>query len=213
MKTKIEVSNYEKMKNSASEAFLQYNQENIIQKFKLAHDEKYLYLYCLNRKYRINRQNGQVSWSRDGFQTEEMADYNETMTIYDVLCWSRENCHLAHEWVNVGSLSSVRGGTLAKGSDFFQNAGEYFDGKTEALACACEKLGGKKVEKGDVAYELYLFPFLPVVLRFWESDEEFSASLQILVDRNILEYMHYETLMFAISHLLNRLKEEMWEEK
>ena len=46
---------------------------------------------------------------------------------------------------------------------------------------------------GDAAYELSLFPFLPLILRFWDSNED---------------YMHYETLMFAISHLLNRLKDE-----
>ena len=37
-----------------------------------------------------------------------------------------------------------------------------------------------------------------MILRFWESDDEFPASLQILVDKNILDFMHYETLMFAI---------------
>ena len=62
---------------------------------------------------------------------------------------------------------------------------------------------------GDVAYQLELFSFLPVILRFWESDDEFPASLQVLVDRNILEYMHYETVMFAIGHLLERVEEEM----
>ena len=48
-----------------------------------------------------------------------------------------------------------------------------------------------------------------MILRFWESDDEFPASLQILVDKNILDFMHYETLMFAMSHVLRRLKEEM----
>ena len=128
------------------------------------------------------------------------------MTIYDVLCYSKKNCCLANEWINIGSLSAVQGGTLAKGSNFFQNAGEYFDGKTEALARACEALQGRKLNKGDVAYELDLFPFLLLILRFWESDEDFPASLQILVDKNILDYMHYETLMFAITHMLNCLK-------
>lgn len=150
-----------------------------------------------------------MSWSEDAFQTEEKADYNEAMTIYDVLCCSREDCHLAFEWVNVKSLSSVRGGTLEKGSDFFHSAGKYFEGKAEALSRACEKLGGKKLEKGDAACELSLFLFLPVIVRFWDADEEFPASLQILVDKNILDYMHYETFMFAISYLLNRIKEEM----
>ena len=70
-----------------------------------------------------------MSWSEDAFQTEERADYNEAMTIYDVLCCSREDCHLAFEWVNVKSLSSVRGGTLEKGSDFFTVPGNILKEK------------------------------------------------------------------------------------
>ena len=54
-----------------------------------------------------------------------------------------------------------------------------------------------------------LFSFLPVIVRFWDSDEEFPATLQLLADKNILDYMHYETLMFALSYLLDRLKSEM----
>ena len=46
-----------------------------------------------------------------------------------------------------------------------------------------------------------------------EADDEFPASLQVLADKNILDYMHYETLMFALTHLFCRLKEEMWHEK
>ena len=209
MKDRQSSSNYEKMKNDMAAVFLQYDQERMIQKFGLEQDPEYLYIRCLERNYRISRTSGRVSWSEDAFRSEETADYNEAMTIYDVLCYSREGCRLAHEWVNVESLFSIQGGTLQKGSGFFQHAGKDFTGKTAALIRACEKLGGKRMEKGDAAYELYLFPFLPMVLRFWDSDEDFPASLQILADKNIFDYMHYETLMFAISHLLNRIKDEM----
>ena len=182
------ISNYEKMKNEMAGAFLKYDQEAVIRKFDLKYDETYLYLDLLSRAHRISRKTGQVTWSEDGFQTENPAD---------------------HEWVNTASLSSIQGGTLAKGSDFFQTAGQQFDGRNAALSRACESLGGEKREKGDAAYELKLFPFLPVILRFWDSDEEFPATLQLLVDKNILDYMHYETLMFALSYLLDRLKSEM----
>lgn len=197
------------MKNTMSAVFLQYDQEKMIQKYALEHDEKYLYIDFVGRAYRIDRLSGSVSWSDNSFWTEETAGYNEVMTIYDVLCHSKENCCLSGEWVNVGSLSSVRGGSLAKGGNFFQSAGEAFDGKADRLSCACECLRGKKIKKGDVGYELELFPFLPVVLCFWDSDEDFKASMQILTDKNILDYMHYETLMFAVTHLLNRIKSEM----
>ena len=84
---------------------------------------------------------------------------------------------------------------------------------TIELRNACISLSGKELEKGDVAFKLNLFPFLPIIIRFWEADDEFPASLQILADRNTLDYMHYETLMFALTHLFSRLKEEMRIEK
>ncbi len=208
MEIKNRASNYEKMKDQMAEVFLQYDQEKMIQKFELEHDKSYLYLYFIGRKYRIHRLTGAAAWSKDSFQTEEKADYNEAMTIYDVLCYSKEDCRLSHEWVNIDSCSSVQGGSLTKGNQFFGHAAEAFDGKEMAFAAACEKLGGRKINKGDAAYDIDMFPFLPVSLRYWASDEEFPASLQILVDKNILDYMHYETLMFAITHLLYRLRSE-----
>ena len=39
------MSNYEKMKNNIAIRFLQYNQEDMIQKFDLEHDEMYLYIF------------------------------------------------------------------------------------------------------------------------------------------------------------------------
>lgn len=213
MKKEQKISNYEKMKNEMAGAFLQYDQEKMIRKFGLDHDDSFLYICFFSRKYRIDRRTGQVSWSEDGFQTEENADYNEAMTIYDALCYSKESCHLSHEWANVENLGSVRGGTLEKGGGFYKSAGQHFAGKTDALSRACEKLGGEKREKGDTAYELQMFPFLPMILRFWDADEDFPASLQLLVDQNILDYMHFETLMFALGHFLGRLREEIEKEE
>lgn len=202
-------SNYDKMKHSMTTVFLQYNQEKMIQKFALEADQNYLYLDFIRRKYRIARNSGIIQWSDNHFQTANEADYNEVMTIYDVLCYSKENCHLAHEFVNINSLSSIKGGNLSPSDNFFQNQSSFFDGKVSQLDTACRTLFGKKLEKGDVAYQLDLFSFLPVIIRFWESDDEFPATLQILVDKNTLDYMHYETLMFALTHLFYRLKENL----
>ena len=98
MTVKTETSNYEKMKNDMAKVFLKYDRETMIRKFDLSYDENFLYLVCLDRNYRISCQTGQVSWSEDGFRTEESAGYNEAMTIYDVLCSSKEDCRLLGEW-------------------------------------------------------------------------------------------------------------------
>ncbi|EEG48687.1 hypothetical protein RUMHYD_02404 [Blautia hydrogenotrophica DSM 10507] len=59
-----------------------------------------------------------------------------------------------------------------------------------------------------MAYEFDLFPFLSLILRYWEADEDFPATMQIWTDKNILDYMHYETLMFAVTHIIERIKDE-----
>lgn len=98
----------------------------------------------------------------DEFQTEENANYNETMTIYDVLCNSKKYCHPAHEWVHIGSLSTVRGGNLANDSNFFKDAGKKFDGKTAELAKACERLHGIRLEKAMWLTSWNCFRFFPL---------------------------------------------------
>lgn len=206
------VSNYEKMKLAMAESFLQYDQDKMIQKFSLQADPNYLYMTFVNRPYRIDRQNGCVQWLDDSGTARE-ADYNEAMTIYDVLCNAKDDSHLAGDYVNINALAGLQTGNLAENGGFFQQTANALQGKTAQLACACEALSGVKLDHGDAAYRLELFPFLPVILRFWDADDEFPPSLQILADQNTLNYMHYETLMFALGHLFRHIKEEMPDEK
>jgi len=44
------------------------------------------------------------------------------------------------------------------------------------------------------------------MLRFWNSDEEFPASLVVLWDANVLDFMRFETTWFAAGHVLSRIQ-------
>lgn len=199
-------SNYEITKIEMRESFLSYDQEEMIRKFSLAHDEHYLYLCLMGRDYRIDRKDGSVTWT-DAKHPEPMdAGFNEVMPIYDVLCYSQPDCHLSGEFVNMRSLSTIQGGR--PGNDMFDRMGRKLDHKDAALSKACENLGGFKAGKGDVGYELPLFDFLPVRIQFWNSDDEYPASLQLFWDKNVLQYMHFETVAFVAGHVVARLTEE-----
>ncbi len=198
------ISNYEKSQDAAARAFLRYDQSAMIRKFDLSHDADALYITFVDRPHRVDRHTGLVTVVSTG----EKADFNAAMSIYDLLCDSQPLCHLSHEWVNVASLSAIQGGTLAKSGDLFLISAADFTGQTAALDRACRALHGIPQPKGDVAYQLALFPFLPVLLRFWDADEDFPASLQVLLDKNTLNFIHYETLMYALSHLMRRLRQE-----
>lgn len=203
------MDNYETMKYRMQEEFIKYDQEKMIRKFRLPHDQDYLYIRFTGRMYRIRRTSGKAAWSDDHFIHAHEAGYNEAMTIYDVLCCSGDNCRLSGEFVNMEKLSSIQSGSAAAGGGLFQKIEKTFDHKHEVLSLACERLNGTKYGRGDVAYQIPLFDFLPIVFQFWNSDEEFAASLTLLTDKNMLQYMHYETVFFAVGHLMSRLAEEM----
>ena len=83
------------------------------------------------------------------------------------------------------------------------------DRAPDAFRRACEALGGTASPGGDICYDLELFPDLPVRLRFWHADEDFPPSLDLLWDRNTLQFLRYETTWFAAGVLRGRLREEM----
>lgn len=64
---------------------------------------------------------------------------------------------------------------------------------------------------GDVSSTIPVFDFLPVMLQFWDADEEFGAVLKFMWDYNTTDFMHFETIAFATMHLIDRLKETMEE--
>jgi hypothetical protein len=197
-------SNYEIMKNQMSSEFIKYDQNKMIKKFSLPYDEQYIYIRFVEREYRISRLAGVVTWSEDNFETENEADYNEAMTIYDVLCYSKENCTLAGTFCPTNML---KGTVQRNNGSFFQQSANEFSGKTELLSKAVEKIGQKTNLKGDVSAKIQAFDFLPIIIQYWDADEEFPAVLKFMVDENILDFMHFETVMFMLSHVLHRIKE------
>ena len=47
----------------------------------------------------------------------------------------------------------------------------------------------------DVGYVLQVFPFLIIVVLFWDKDEEFEAQANMLFDSEITEFMHEENVV------------------
>ena len=201
-------SNYEIMRNQMRGEFVKYNQEKMIRKFSLRNDEEFIYIDFMLREYRIDRKTGVVEWSEDHFATSAEADYSESMTIYDILCYSMDDCSLSGNYCPVNMLKgTVKSGSV--GSDLFQKSADAFSGKLEKLEAVCGIFGEKVDLSGDVAAKLYPFTFLPVIIQYWEADEEFPANLKFMFDENILDYMHFETIFFMMGHIVKRIQEKM----
>ena len=76
-------NNYETMKLQMRDEFLKYDQAAMIEKFGLRSDDENIYITFFGTEYAVDRSTGDVRSQRGE------AGYNEAMTIYDVLCWSK----------------------------------------------------------------------------------------------------------------------------
>lgn len=205
--------NYDKQALMAKELFLNYDQKEIIEKLQLEHDDFYIYLTMLGKQYRISRQDGTVEVkNRDVYSLDlgESIHFNIVMTIYDMLCYSKQTPVLAKEWCPLAMLQI----TSTPSADVFtKKYAEAFSGKTEELWNACETIGGRKPEimaGADVCWEFDLFPFFPIQFRFWDKDEEFPPQIKLLWDKNSLDFMHFETLYYAMGILLDTLQKNIF---
>ena len=234
-------SNYEKQVLLARELFLKYDQEKMKEKFHLQSDEGYLYLPFLDESYRISRQDGRIEkricgiYGQDGRIEKQICefsgqdgrnekqssgdyavcmDYNVVMTIYDILCCSRGHPVLSGEWCRLSSLQVT--GSSPSTELVTGRYAKKFSGRAKQLRQACEALHGEfrsVPASADACYQIPLFPFFSVILQFWDGDEEFAPRIVILWDKNALQFLHFETLYYAMGHLLERLSEASEKEK
>ena len=180
--------------------FLRYDQETMIEKFSLDADSKYLYLEFVSRPYRIDRKTGAIETLQNVWMP---VTYEDGMTIYDILCDAKPYARVSGSFQNAWNQKNV---SNAPNGSMFQSTADFFSGHCEMLSRACERLNGRKVPFGDVGYDIPVFQDLCLRILFWDQDDEFPANLNLQWDKNILDFMRYETTFYAAGFVLKRLR-------
>ncbi len=206
-KGKNAVSNYEIMTEKTRDLFLTYDTAAMAEKMGLSEDEGYIYAHYISRLYRVNKKDGLVEVQPENTQSWEKAAYEDALTLYDILGYGQAGAAPAGEFLQIQNLSDVHNARSYAGSGMNDRYGKEYEGRVQTLQKALSALGGVPFGKGDVSMRLPFFEKMDVVISFWDADDEFPASLNILVDKNILQYMHYETIWYAAGGLMKRVKE------
>ena len=198
------MDNYALSRDRAVQYFLNFDQEAIIKTWDLPHDEENLYVDFLGRSYGIFRKTGEVTrlWNKT------KAEFSEVLSIFDLLCHEGKGRLLSGQLAPVNSL---RGAPKAGGvnTSFHTPFAARVDANPEGFRKACASLGGKPLDMGDMAFSFSVFGDLPVVVKFYHSDEDFPASLTLLWDANTLQYMFYETVFYVAGFLLSAIEKRM----
>ena len=197
--------NYLLQVQQAQQYFLKYDQQKLIDKLKLKHDDAYLYAKMLSREYRICRKTGSMEAFVDGTWLDANT-HGECMTLLDLICDSRPDRYLSCRWKNMGAFGSLfHSGMLESRDSFAEAVQEHPD----RFRSACAALDGVPVKMGDICYAMELFDGLSIALQFWEGDEEFPPKVNVLWDENALMYLKYETMWFAVGMLKQRILKQM----
>ena len=203
----VNPSNYEIQKDQTREFFLTYDLKPMIDKLGLEHDNEYVYLTYLNNKYRLNKSTAFIECQNRETSEFTEACYEDAMTIYDLLAYSKEGAAPSGELLQIQNLSRVQNASSYAGEGIYERYGREYADKVEALEEACKALGGEPYGKGDVAMRMPLFKGLYVAISFWEADDEFPPTLNIYVDSNSLDFMHYETIWYACNGVMKHISD------
>jgi len=141
------------------------------------------------------RQEVQISYpgfiARDAADNRELPPFTQAMLIYHF--YTADGAPLAGRWISFSELPDGRfynqafqgytGGELRRSipgrADFERSAG---------------KLGGvsqatESFSQGALAYRFQALPRLPLLVAFWEGDEELPGSFQVLFDASARHYL------------------------
>lgn len=194
-------------------AFSHYDPARIAEILQLKKDESYLYLSYFQTPYRLRLEDGvlekrmedgaagQAHWDEDVY-------FNEAMSIYHLLYHTKDHPMLSGIWVPNTEIDGAVARSRSMQDPLLTPFSQKFTGKVKELRDSCEKIGGEKISpaKSDAAYQFFAFPQIQLQLQFWDADEDFPAQTQILVDRRITDFVHFETVGCMISDLLGKLE-------
>ncbi|MCI6005897.1 MAG: DUF3786 domain-containing protein [Blautia sp.] len=199
-------SNHETLEEQWHSAFAGYDPARISRILHLETDAEYLYLSYYQKTYRLQLGDGHLERKTESGWTDKLY-FNETMSIYHLLQYTKDHPRTAGVWVPNTALEGAGTHNRNLPDPLLTPFAARFSGKTDMLEKACLQLGGIRLDKGDIAFQFISFPQIPLQLIFWDADEDFPAQVQVLFDQYVTDYLHFETTGCVISDLLEMLED------
>lgn len=81
----------------------------------------------------------------------------------------------------------------------------FGDDDGSKLRQAAMRLDAEDVNYGDVGLRIWALPRVPIIIAFWAADEEMPASISILFDSSISDYLTTEDVAVLGEHLAEKL--------
>lgn len=182
-------SNYEKVYARFQDWFVKCPQEDIIKKIGGEFDEKNLSLSFFGERCRISRGTGEITG-----EGEREIPVTERLTIMHHLRYCKSFAEEGSKMVPFREIREAAVFERAYERSALEPLKKHFAGRPQELLKAGLELGGIREKYGDVSLTLHAFPKIRLTYIFWDGDEEFPPSANILFQDTIAQWTHPESV-------------------
>lgn len=198
-------TNYDRLVEEWEQKILQLDIEKLLRKVPGLNDTNdFLTINHFNRKYGINKKNGEICC----LDNNKPVCNNAKLNIYTFLWYMKEYACLQNNWKPFRELRGASPFTGAFKKLILDNLAKIFSGRLPEFCSAAENLGGKKINYGDAGYVITAFDCIPIQFILWDKDDEWEAEANILFDYSVTDYIHIESVVTLASEGCRRLGEE-----
>lgn len=197
-------NNYVKACEDWRQKFLIMDQGQLIEKLpEIKIETDYLTLSLFGKRFGIHTQTGKIV-TLDDLQPAEIVSQ---LNIYTLFGFVSPQAQFQDKWVPFRELKGASAFTLAFEKHVLAPFAQTFSGQLDALALACERLGGIDLAHSDVGYRVDSFSCIPLKFLFWDGDDEFPAQANILYDVSAIDFIHVESTVSIAVEGIVRLAE------
>ena len=180
--------------------FLEWDHEAVCRKLGITdYDEDSIRLSYFGILHSVDRKTGKICCPG---KPEYEPGFDEIMTIYNLFYYSIEGAVNSGEWIHFRDVKKAGVFEDAFERQVLKPFAEAFSGKTEEFEKAGKERGFQPLEYGDSSFQVPVFSCIPIRVIFWDGDDEFPATVTILYDKNVTQFVHPENVVMLGSECM-----------
>ncbi|MGI6217784.1 MAG: DUF3786 domain-containing protein [Coriobacteriales bacterium] len=170
--------------------FLDMDQIDIVRRVpEIERGEETLGIWHFGRHLIVSRSTGEITCDSDDLPVP----YTPKLNVYTLFWYCKPTARMAGDWVAFSNLRDAANFAPAFKKMIIDSLAATFSGHEDSLEPAVKKIRGKRVSSN--VYELRAFQCIPMRVCFWDGDEEFPASANILFDSSAVDFIHVESVV------------------
>ena len=186
-----------------------FNKVAKIRNVKYNEEKNEFTIKVFNRDYILNCNDETIRRSDDNY----VPSAETGVMIVNYLSFTETDIDRSNKWV---SLKEIPNGGMMFYPAFYKssivNLIKTFGEDSKSFKQCAQKLGGKEIKMGDIAFEFEVFPKVFSRVVIWEGDDEIEASATVLFDSSVQFIMHVESIIglggYIVSKIINGLDKD-----